>query len=303
MNIEQDQIRLLAAMARRLRDDPRFMAHALAAYQEQKGLDDESLSRDLDALPEMLVRLALCERPEPDAPDFAERARALADYTLIDEARLVAVIRQSDGFAERPSLAGSLAGALARVCRGAGAFARHPVPALAGAIGLIIVIIAGVLVWQTGRETQSPDVARRDPEPVATSPNPTTPTPATAQVAKQPSPELIAQVRVRLADYPTLRDVAEAGRGEKKPIVLPASRARLVIELPERDAKGLYRASVVDADGETLKAAQERSTDGKTLAVILDLRGLSEKASHLSLGRVGEAPHFYPVVIGNPKKQ
>ena len=112
---------------------------------------------------------------------------------------------------------------------------------------------------------------------------------------------MMAKVHVKLPDYPTLRDVAEVRRGDRKTIKLPASRARILIELPERSVNGLYRVSIADVDGNPLKTAKERSLDGKTLTITLNLRELSGKASSLSVGRVDETPHFYPVVIGNSK--
>jgi hypothetical protein len=296
-----ESIRLLAALAERLREDPQFMAHTLAAYQRRERLDDAALARWLGAAPEMLVRLALCRRPESNAPDFAERARELADYTLIDETRLIALIRRADSLIEPSPHAGqpgSIADALAAIRHWTGTLARPPVPVVASTILLIAALSASVLIWQMKRTALEPIIARHDPAPVITSP---TPTPDAALATKPTPPELVTQARVRLADYQTLRDVTEAGRGERKPIELPAARARLALELPERSVKGLYRFSIVDADGNTLKAAQERSRDGKTLTITINLKRLAGKASRLGVGRVGEAPYFYPVVIGNPK--
>jgi len=112
---------------------------------------------------------------------------------------------------------------------------------------------------------------------------------------------MIAEVHVKLQEYTTLREVAGAGRGDGKSINLPASRARIVIELPERSVKGLYRVAIADVDGNPLKTEKERSSDGKTLTIILNLRGLSRRASILSVGRVDETPHFYPVIVGKSK--
>ena len=88
MNGAEQSIQLLAALAERLRDNPQFMAHALDVYQRRARLSDAEMARALGATPEMLLRLALCRLPASDAPDFAEQAREVADYTLIDEARL-----------------------------------------------------------------------------------------------------------------------------------------------------------------------------------------------------------------------
>src|SRR5262249_36762132 len=297
------------ALAERLRDNPQFMAHALDVYQRRARLSDAEMARALGATPEMLLRLALCRRPASDAPDFAEQARELADYTLIDEARLARVIREANSLIESSPNAGrlgSFAGAMAAIRRRARAFEPRPLLIVAGAICFIAIVFTGLLIWQTKREPQAPIIAKRAPESVGASPFPATPL-APTPVAPQPratresSPEMMAEVRVKLPDYATLRGVAEAGRGDRKSIKLPASRARIVIELPERSVKGLYRVSIADVDGNPLKTAKARSSDGKTLTITLNLRGLSGKASSLSVGRVDETPHFYPVVIGNSK--
>lgn len=294
-------IQLLAALAERLRDDPQYMARTLDVYQRRARLSDAEMARALGATPEMLLRLALCRRPASDAPDFAEQARELADFTLIDETRLIAVIRQADSLTEtspRAERINSFAGALAPIRHWARAFASSPVRIIASAVCLIAVVIAGALVWQAKRETQAPNIARREPGPIVASPNPITPQP---QVTRQPSRERIAQFHIRSADYPALRSVTGAGRGGRKSIELPASRIQLVIELPERSVKGLYRVGIADADGNTLKTWKAGSLDGKKLTTILDLRGLSGKASLLSVGRVGESPLICPVTISDSK--
>ena len=87
----------LTGLAQRLSGDPRFMAYALAVYQEQEGLDGEGLARALEIMPEMLSRLALCKRPDDRSPEFTAQVREIADYTLADEARLANLLRQISG--------------------------------------------------------------------------------------------------------------------------------------------------------------------------------------------------------------
>lgn len=99
MSMEADPTKLLLALSRRLQGDPKFMAHVLAAYSEQEGISEDELSRELDAVPELLIRLALCKRPDADSEDFAEQVQRLSDYTLIDEDLLTHVIRQVDSLA------------------------------------------------------------------------------------------------------------------------------------------------------------------------------------------------------------
>ena len=79
---EQTTPNPLSALALKLRRDPRYMAYALAAYQQQENLSDKELAETLSILPELIVRLALCRRPAASAPQFAEQVRELADFTL-----------------------------------------------------------------------------------------------------------------------------------------------------------------------------------------------------------------------------
>ena len=91
-SVEPDES--LWRLARRLQADPQFMSYALATYQQHEGLERQDLAQELGLAPEMLLRLALCRRPDPDSPLFAEQVREIADYTLMDEARLANILRQ-----------------------------------------------------------------------------------------------------------------------------------------------------------------------------------------------------------------
>jgi hypothetical protein len=93
----QETLALLSTLARRLRSDPQYMAHVLAVFQSQENLTDEELVQELGTLPELVVRLSLCRRPLPSSTQFAEQVRELADYTLMDAARLANILRQVDG--------------------------------------------------------------------------------------------------------------------------------------------------------------------------------------------------------------
>lgn len=99
----------LTAFARRLRNDPQFMAYVLVAYQTQEGLDVEGLAQLLGIWPEMLTRLGLCRRPSADTLLFAEQVRAIADYTMTDEAQLANIIRQVDSLEKLTQRPASLA--------------------------------------------------------------------------------------------------------------------------------------------------------------------------------------------------
>lgn len=103
----QEAFTALAALARRLRNDPRYMSYVLAVYQQQEDLMDEDLAQELGTLPSLVSRLAVCKRPDSSSAQFAEQVRELADYTLIDEAQLAGVLRQVEAFeklAGRPAV-------------------------------------------------------------------------------------------------------------------------------------------------------------------------------------------------------
>ena len=92
--MSQGPFAALAGLARRLRNDPRYMSYVLALYQQQEGLMDDDLTEALGTLPPLVLRLALCKRPDSSSAQFAEQVRELADYTLTDEAQLAGILRQ-----------------------------------------------------------------------------------------------------------------------------------------------------------------------------------------------------------------
>jgi hypothetical protein len=97
--ISPDGLRQLAGLASRLQNNPAFMAHVLAAYQKQERLSDEALAAQLKSTPAMVVRLALCKRPDATSSKFADQVRQIAAYTGLDAAQLAQMIRQVDSLA------------------------------------------------------------------------------------------------------------------------------------------------------------------------------------------------------------
>jgi hypothetical protein len=81
-------------------------------------------------------------------------------------------------------------------------------------------------------------------------------------------------------------------------ITLPATRANLVLRLPETGVPGKYTVSLIDAFGQSLLSKSAFSPDGAKLQVTLDLSRVSQKRYRLRLWRNGEAPAFYDVIIG-----
>jgi hypothetical protein len=104
-------------------------------------------------------------------------------------------------------------------------------------------------------------------------------------------------------EKPSVRDGAktpgkpdEAQQGEKI-ISLPATRANLVLRLPETGVSGKYDVGLIDAFGRPLLSNSASSSDGVKLRMTLDLRRIPRKKYRLRLSRYGEAPAFYNVII------
>jgi hypothetical protein len=89
----------------------------------------------------------------------------------------------------------------------------------------------------------------------------------------------------------------ETPPGEKI-ISLPATRANLVLRLPESGVPGKYNVSLINAFGRPLLSNSAFSSDGVKLRMTLDLRRVPRKKYRLRLGRNGEAPAFYDVIVG-----
>lgn len=86
----------LQAIARKLRDDPNYMAWILAAYQKFENLTDNQLRIKLGTNEHMLARLALCKRPSPNSPNFQVQINQIAEYSNIGKLTLVNIIRHVD---------------------------------------------------------------------------------------------------------------------------------------------------------------------------------------------------------------
>ncbi len=82
---------LLTYAARRARDQPAYVAWALAKVQGREGLSDEALAARLGLATVDLPRLALCLRPRPDQWD-ADLTQ-IAGTFRIDPNTLAAILR------------------------------------------------------------------------------------------------------------------------------------------------------------------------------------------------------------------
>jgi hypothetical protein len=113
--------------------------------------------------------------------------------------------------------------------------------------------------------------------------------------------------RVRSADVneeqPGKEGAETPGASDEAPPVekiihLPATRAKLVLRLPETGVPGKYNVSLINAFGRPLLSSTAFSPDGAKLQLTLDLRRVPPKKYRLLLWRKGEAPAFYDVIIG-----
>jgi hypothetical protein len=279
----------------------------LAVYQRQAELDDAALAAELGTLPEIVVRLALCQRPDANSSDFAAQVNALSDFTLIDETLLRRVIEQAEQQVERAAPASNYAIPLAARLTAwrdwARALTRHPIPVIAGAICLMVAAAIGALIWRESSKPSTPSVAthHKMPTAVPTAAATSSPTSSSGAISATPS-ELLARAstqEIDLENYTPLRDVGGSRSGGQV-IPLQPVLTNFLLTLPERSKPGRYHISIVDANGQPLtKEKEARSRDGKKLTVMLDLSGLPEKPCRLRITREGEGamPGDYPAVI------
>jgi hypothetical protein len=332
MNDER-AIQLLRSLMLRLRSDPEYLAHTLAVYQKREGLSDEALAQRLGAQPEMLLRLALCRRPAIDAPDFADQVRELADFTLIDEVRLERLIRELSNVAEMKSFSRrrTLAHLLDASRNRIEAFTSRPISLIGGVACMIFLILIAVLTWREYHEESASKVARNRPQPTATSTEvatspmapvqtpeasatsvPTSVSPATKRHSsvtlqgqgeeKPPLLPEISSVEVDVESYALSRGVG-VGTGEgQRAIELMPLQTRFYIKLPDGNSEGRYRVSILDAvNNRPLASGEAISPNGRTLSVIIDLRGFESKKYYLRLSQPGRAPIYCPVSITEAK--
>jgi hypothetical protein len=320
--------KLLTGMAERLGKNPDFMGETLCLYKQQEDLDDEQLAKNLGTSQAMLLLLAICKRPDSTVKNFNAQVQRLADYTGIEAHKLSGMIQQVAALREltRAEVAPtkSFAVFLQSAIRGLRAgVSRGP---LVANVCLSVLMMIGILWWLEGKNnfqegtsntlqavkpSESADRTKTEPDShkpsveSATRPlkstNETVPhnvSKARTYIARRIEREagLLATVTVDLDQYKMMRDEPR-NREDKKIIKLPQSRTRISLKLSEGLAKGTYRVSIIDAFNKSLVSTTARSTNGKTLQVILDMTHLEATTYRLCITRKGEAPNFYSVVI------
>jgi len=90
---------LLWRAARRVADDPFFLASALLAFAAAEGLDEDGLALHLGCGTDQLPALLLCRRPRGEAQMFRAGVHRIADRFGLDPAHLGRIIRTADALA------------------------------------------------------------------------------------------------------------------------------------------------------------------------------------------------------------
>lgn len=83
----------LEALARRVANDPFFLASVLAAYARSEHLDDAGLAETLGCSAAVLTALRLCRAPRPAPRAFQQDVDRLAERFGVDADRLAEVVR------------------------------------------------------------------------------------------------------------------------------------------------------------------------------------------------------------------
>jgi len=115
---------------------------------------------------------------------------------------------------------------------------------------------------------------------------------APPSITPEPAPKHV-DIEIDSENFLALRESQE----KKTIISLPASRASLVLSLPETAAAGKYTIGLVDAFGRVLLSTLAVSHDGARLRVTLDLSRVAPKKYRLRLSRKDEAPAFCDVIV------
>jgi hypothetical protein len=89
----------LRLMATKLQNDPTTMAWIIGTYQKQEHLSWDKISSVLKTTEDVVVKLALCKRPNTDSSDFGRQVTQLAQYTNTDLVLLVNMIRHVESVA------------------------------------------------------------------------------------------------------------------------------------------------------------------------------------------------------------
>ena len=82
--------------ARRASQHSFFLAADLEQFRVRQGMEEGQLARFLGCAPEVLPRLALCRRPDPQSPSFRSDIQRIASALGLQQDRLAQLVRQTD---------------------------------------------------------------------------------------------------------------------------------------------------------------------------------------------------------------
>ena len=88
--------RLLRHAASRASQNPFFLAGDLEAFRTHRNMQERDLARFLGCRSEVLPKLGLCRRPDPDSATFRSDVDRVAKAFGTQADRLVHLIRESD---------------------------------------------------------------------------------------------------------------------------------------------------------------------------------------------------------------
>jgi transcriptional regulator with XRE-family HTH domain len=85
----------IAALARRVEDDPFFLAAALKIYRESEQMSDNELAREIGCSTNALPLVALCRWPRSMPPAFQRDVEQIAARFGLNPAALAQVVRRA----------------------------------------------------------------------------------------------------------------------------------------------------------------------------------------------------------------
>ncbi len=184
---------------------------------------------------------------------------------------------------------------------------RLLIPAFAGLGALVLVLGVGMIIvrW-TMRETipatttvtegkRSPVAASSPLQSATSSESPEPPRPKSegtkrSREANESSPPtLIAKTRV-VVDLERLNVLRSPSRTPADFIILSANRTELMVRLPLKSPQGVYKVTLADPFGNSIRTTSAQSTDGATLRAQLDLVEIKPGRYLICVTREEEVP-------------
>src|SRR5947209_3402124 len=102
----------LEALARRLEDDPYFLACPLKLYARSEKLDEGQLAVALGCSPEALTEIRLCRSPGASAVEFQKDIKVISERFQLDRQVLAAAVRRGQAILRLRGTAGGMRGTL-----------------------------------------------------------------------------------------------------------------------------------------------------------------------------------------------